>query len=189
MAKRLLPTPEQLRQLLDYNPETGKLFWKARPVEMFAKRGKQSRETGATAWNNRWAGKEAFTANGTYGYKVGAVNFVNTSAHRVIWALHFGEWPKEQIDHINGVKDDNRIVNLREVNDAENRKNMKLRADNESGVCGVAWSPPSQKWRVQIRANGIRHHIGLYSDFSEAVAARKAAEAKMGFHVNHGRAD
>lgn len=187
MATRLLPTPTELRQLLDYNPETGKLFWKERPVEMFAQRGRVPREQGAKMWNNRWAGREAFTATGTAGYKVGALNFVNSSAHRVIWALHYGEWPKEQIDHINGIRDDNRISNLREVSDAENKKNTKRRADNKSGQQGVSWYSKIQKWSAEIKVDGRKLRLGQFSALPDAIAARKLAEKKYGYHENHGR--
>jgi hypothetical protein len=108
-------------------------------------------------------------------------------AHRVIWAIVHGYWP-HQIDHINGVKTDNRLCNLREVDDAENRKNMCLRSDNKSGHHGVRWSEHLHKWRAEIRINGKTNHIGVYQNKEDAIAARKASEAALGFHVNHGRA-
>ncbi|WPZ05488.1 HNH endonuclease signature motif containing protein [Pelagerythrobacter marinus] len=187
MAKKPLPTPEQLRQLLRYEPETGKLYWRERPADLFQARGKFPPEHGAKVWNARWAGAEAFTAVAKEGYHVGAINFRTMRAHRVIWAIVYGAWPVGEIDHINGIRSDNRLCNLRVVSPSANRKNMKRRKDNPSGATGVYWWPTSRKWRVQIKSCGERRHIGMFDTFEEAVAARKAAEAKHGFHRNHGR--
>lgn len=187
MAKRQLPAPEMVRQLLAYEPDTGKLYWRERPVSRFEARGRYPREHGAKVWNARWAGREAFTATAKEGYKVGAIDFCTMRAHRVIWALVHGAWPPEQVDHINGDRSDNRLANLRLVSDQQNKMNAKRRADNPSGVTGVYWWPQSRKWRVQIRARGSRRHVGMFDTFEQAVAARKLAEVEMGFHENHGR--
>ena len=185
MAKRPLPTPEELRQLLDYNPETGEMFWKERPAAMFCDVDK-NRELIARAWNKRWVGKPAFTAINA-GYLTGALFSANCRAHRVAWEIYHGEWPENQIDHINGDRSDNRISNLRHVTDAENKQNVKRRSDNTSGVTGIG-NFGAGKWRAQIMCAQIRHHIGIFHTFDEAVAARKKAETDMGFHKNHGRA-
>lgn len=179
---------EVLQNLLEYNPETGKLFWIARPVSMFGSSKYGSAEAVARTWNSQNAGKEAFTSTTCFGYRQGCILGRRKEAHRVIWALHYGEWPTGEIDHVNGVRDDNRIANLRHVSRAGNQRNKKRQANNTSGAPGIYFDKPTKSWRAQITVNRVRMHIGLYATFDEAVAARKAAEARYGFHENHGRA-
>lgn len=180
MAAKDLPDPELLRKLLRYEPETGKLFWRKRPPEMFGRRAN------FLAWNKRWAGKAAFTAY-RQGYHQGRVLSQNLVAHRVIWALHTGAWPEHQIDHINGNRADNRWRNLRAVTSAENMRNKRQRSNNTSGVTGVSWAKEKRKWLADIRVNGKQIHIGRFDQKADAIAARKAAEKQYGFHPNHGR--
>lgn len=186
MAKEDLPAPEDIRKLLRYEPDTGKLYWLERTPDLFED-GKQSAETVCRRWNTRYAGKEALTSDNGKGYRQGAIFSRVYFAHRVIWAIAHNEWPADQIDHINGVKNDNRIENLRAVTNQENHKNQKLSSNNTSGVTGVYWRPARRKWQVRIYVNGRLLHLGLYVNKDEAVAARKAAEVKYGFHENHGR--
>lgn len=100
MAERQLPSIDLLRQLLRYEPETGNLFWKERPVEMFEPKGRGA-QGNANTWNSRHAGKQAFITKHE-GYLRGAVFAINIIAHRVAWAMHYGEWPSDCIDHVNG---------------------------------------------------------------------------------------
>jgi len=173
-------TPELLRELLRYEPETGKLFWRVRPSSMF----KTVRT--ADAWNRLYAGKEALTADNGAGYRVGDIFGQTMRSHRVIWAIVYGEWP-DNIDHINGVRDDNRWHNLRSVSRHGNMQNTARRADNKSGVTGVCWVKARGKWEVKIRVGGADKYIGLFASYTIAVAARKSAEIEYGFHPNHGR--
>lgn len=106
-------------------------------------------------------------------------------AHRVIWALVYGAWPVNHIDHVDGNGLNNRIENLRDVVPGENAKNRKRYDRNSSGVSGVSWR--YNKWVARIRVNGSLIHLGSFAEFSDAVDARKTAEAKYGFHVNHGQ--
>jgi hypothetical protein len=99
-------------------------------------------------------------------------------AHRIAWLLYYGKWPKDQIDHINGDKSDNRIVNLREATNSQNGKNLKLSINNKTGVTGVAFDRQTQKWRAYIRVNFKMINLGRYMDFEDAVIARKSAEKK-----------
>lgn len=105
--------------------------------------------------------------------------------HRVCWALHYGEWPKGQIDHINGVRDDNRIENLRCVRHGDNMRNMKMNKRNTSGVTGV--HRDKKKWRAVLRFNKKRIDLGVFSHMSFAKAVRRSVERYAGFHENHGR--
>lgn len=108
-------------------------------------------------------------------------------AHRVAWALHYGEWPDGQIDHINGDKADNRLDNLRVVTAQGNAKNRPLRSDNTSGHVGVYWVTETKQWMAQIKVDGRQVTIGRYKTFEDAVVARKKAEEVHGYHANHGR--
>jgi hypothetical protein len=168
-----LPSIDYLRQRLRYEPETGKLFW-------------LDYEGMPKNWRTRWAGKEAFTAHSNYGYLWGRIDYHRFKAHRVAWALHFGEWPADQIDHINGVKDDNRIDNLRAVTNQENSRNASLSKANKSGTAGVFWHNPRRKWLAHIGVNGRYLHLGCYNTIEEAIAARKEAATKYGFTERHG---
>lgn len=186
MASKALPSPEVLRQLLRYEPETGKLFWLPRGAEWFG--GTRDLGYSSRAWNAARAGKEAMTNVSSRGYKTGRIFRACVKAHRVAWAVHYGEWPKGEIDHINRDKGDNRIENLRDVTGAVNSKNQPMLPSNKSGKTGVCWSPAIGKWHANIRSDGVRHHLGFFADIADAISAREAAEKRFGFHPNHGRA-
>lgn len=186
MADRSIITPELCRQLLRYEPETGKLFWKERTPDLFDLPTIEQNERCCRLWNGRWAMSEAFTSNHD-GYREGRIFWQPFRAHRVAWAIHYGEWPVAYIDHINGVRHDNRIANLRCVSRAENQMNITLPSNNTSGVIGVAWSASKKKWSAQIGTGGRVFNLGRYDRIEDAIAARKAAERRLGFHPNHGR--
>ncbi len=98
-------------------------------------------------------------------------------AHRVIWALHHGEWPK-LIDHTDGDLANNRIENLRNVDQTTNMRNACLPSDNKSGAIGVRLMKDG-RYKVQVTS--------IFSSFEEAKAASHAARAAMGFHPGHGQ--
>jgi hypothetical protein len=100
-------------------------------------------------------------------------------AHRLAWLYVHGEWPPEDVDHINRARDDNRIVNLRLASRSENIQNSSLRLDNSSGHKGVCWVECRQKWIAQIKHQSRCKHLGYFDDINDAVAARKSAEAEM----------
>ena len=83
------------------------------------------------------------------------------------------------------MKDDNRIVNLREASHEDNGRNQKLSSRNKTGVFGVQPHTPG-KWKSWIKKNGKRKHLGVFDSFKKAVAARRQAEKEQGFHENHG---
>ncbi|WP_312416721.1 HNH endonuclease [Shinella sp.] len=177
----------QVSALLKYDSESGKLFWKERPIEMFTTESSHSPEMRCAMWNTRYAGKEALTASNDYGYLHGVVLYRSQRAHRIAWLLHYGVWPQGDVDHINGDPADNRIVNLREVSHAINRRNSKLSARNKSGVTGVRFHPKEKKWVAYIRTDTGQMHLGSFASMEEAVAIRKAAEVQNGYHPNHSR--
>lgn len=158
-------THQSLREHLDYNAATGEFKRKIWP-------GNQVR-----------VGDIAGGIN-PLGYRQIAIKGVQFYAHRLAWFYVHGEWPSNQIDHINHNRDDNRIANLREADDAEQRKNMSRPANNTSGVTGV--SPAFGKWSAQIKHRGRKIHLGLFQEKAHAIIARKAAEKALGFHKNHG---
>lgn len=110
--------------------------------------------------------------------------------HRIIWEMHNGRIPEGmEIDHINHIKTDNRIENLRLVSHKQNLSNASLRSDSSSGVSGVSWNRNRQKWHAYIKSNYKRRHIGFFDSFDDAVVARKHKEIELGLHENHGKTD
>jgi hypothetical protein len=101
-------------------------------------------------------------------------------AHRIAWALAYGDWPNGHVDHVNGVRTDNRLCNLRDCERASNNANSKLRKDSSSGFKGVSFSKKMNKWYGQIRANGRLYYLGSYHTPEEAHAAYVNA-AKLHF--------
>lgn len=133
------------------------------------------------------AGAQALATINAHGYRVGGIFGKTYAAHRVIWVLVYGEWPSN-IDHINGVKTDNRIENLRDVPQKQNARNCAISKNNKSGVMGVYWQKNRQTWNACIKVSSKTIHLGAFLDKADAVAARKLAEIEHDFHSNHGRA-
>lgn len=175
-------TYEEVSKLLRCDFSTGKLFWLPRPLSDFRT------EHHGRMWNTRYAGKEAFNTDARRGYLSGSIYGRTYKTHRVVWMLGTGSWPSDQIDHINGNRSDNRLENLRDVSRVENCRNMARPITNTSGVVGVHWSKQAGKWLAVIKINRAKKHLGYFDEFEDAVARRKAEEAALGFHPNHGRA-
>jgi hypothetical protein len=108
-------------------------------------------------------------------------------AHRLAWLYMTGEWPENETDHINGKRADNRFINLRSVTHEENNQNKSISRRNKSGCTGVTKKASNGRWLAQIMANNERIHLGVFDDIKDAIAARRSAEVKYGFHENHGR--
>lgn len=185
MAKDL-PKPELLRKLLRYEPDTGKLFWLHRTPDMFDD-GAHLASVRCAMWNSRYAGKEALSTINKGGYRHGTVLGQTIFSHRVVWAIHYGQWPKSDIDHVNGNRLDNCIDNLRVVSRRENMRNAKRPVTNTSGVVGVFWNRSRKKWGAHISDNNGSMLLGEFANKSDAIAARKDAEKRLGYHENHGR--
>lgn len=187
MAIRQLPDPALLRKLLRYEPATGKLFWLERTADMFPEGNRLSPAGRARQWNARHAGKPANGVARPDGYLRNSVGGVVIYAHWAVWCWHYGEWPSDQIDHINGDRSDNRIENLRVVTRSGNLKNAKMPSTNTSGVVGVYFMRECGKWRARLTSQGKKIHLGVFENFADACRARQAANARYGFHGNHGR--
>ena len=160
-------TKKELKSVLDYNPEAGVFVWRT---------SNGTRKVGDIAGHIR---KDGYVDIQTRGKKY--------SAHRLAWLFVHGEMPSEQIDHINHNRSDNRIENLRAVTNQENTKNKSKNKNNKSGVTGVNLCKKSNKWKAQIKINKKCIFLGQFTEFSEAVSARKNAEVLYKFHENHGR--
>ncbi|EFQ9579820.1 HNH endonuclease [Salmonella enterica] len=108
-------------------------------------------------------------------------------AHRVAWFIHYGYVPEYEIDHINNIRDDNRISNLREASDCENARNTKISKSNTSGYKGVHFCKYTGKWRATVKMYGKSYHLGRFSDKEAAHKAycKKVDELFLEF-ANHG---
>ncbi len=177
--KEKLISQDYLKTILSYDKNTGIFVWKKRSITDF--KDKRAYST----WNARFSGNIA-GGKTDQGYHQIVINAHNYRAHRLAWLYVHGEWPKDQIDHINRIRKDNRIVNLRTVEHKENSKNQKIRIDNTSTVIGVYWSKERDKWYAKISNNTKVIRLGTFVDFDDAVKERKQAEIKYNYHINHG---
>lgn len=174
-------TQETVKELLDYDPETGVFIWKHRGRKWFES------DRIYNSWNTRCARKVSGTI-GSRGYLKIDIKRITYQAHRLAWLYIYGDFPKDQIDHINHNKLDNRIINLRSVSQQENSKNSKLSKNNKSGFPGIySYRYSSDKWVVQAKINGKEKHIGVFNSLDEAITAKKRINISNGYHPNHGR--
>ena len=102
------------------------------------------------------------------GYRQIKVNLVIYKEHRLAWLYVYGEWPEEEIDHINGNKADNRLINLRTATRKQNARNRGLVTSNTSGFKGVSWDAKNGKWLATATVAGIQKHIGRYATPEQA---------------------
>lgn len=107
------------------------------------------------------------------GYLSIGVNGKKYLAHRLVWMYIYGEFPKEQIDHINRNKSDNRICNLREATHAQNQQNRNVLNSNKSGVSGVSFSIDTNKWVASVGSYSNRIHLGSFDNFEDACIIRE----------------
>ena len=170
---------EHLRELLDYDPETGIFVWRYR-AQSHASDGLP-----IDRWNTRWAGTVAGSIS-AYGYQSIVVNYRRYPAHRLAFLYMTGAMPPHEVDHINGLRTDNRWNNLRLATSAANKKNMRRRKDNSSGVTGVTWAPHVSRWTARISIGGRRVNLGYFECLSDAHKARSEAEKRHGYSNRHG---
>jgi hypothetical protein len=162
-----LPPIEVLREHLDYNPETGELRW------IKTTHARQSRKEGSIAGSRRKDGYERLT-----------INQKSYLAHRICWALHYGEDPYPYlIDHKRGVEEGNKIDNLRKVTDSGNMLNAKRGRNNTSGHRGVSYKRETKKWTARIDINGEQIWLGCYDYKEDAISARLKAEADNNIYI------
>lgn len=150
-------TAERVRELLEYNPETG-IF-----IRRIAK-GRMAK--GSVAGCKATNGYVCIKADGEC-YK----------AHRLAWLVTHGTWPTNLIDHINGDKADNRIDNLREATESTNKQNMLgARSDSKTGLLGVSFHKKRKKFMAIINVDGKNIHIGCYPTAKDAYHAYVSAK-------------
>ena len=162
-------TQAKLKELLHYDPATGIFTWVCSPS-----RGVKQGDIAGSLTKD--------------GYMKIKINGIHHQSHRLAWLITQGEFPENQIDHINHIRNDNRITNLREVTQSENLRNAALSKNNTSGVCGVYWNKENSKWRSNIRVNKKLTSLGYFTYFIMACAIRKSAELEYNYHENHGAA-
>lgn len=166
-----MPSVDLIKSLLSYDAETGVIVWIG-PASRnnLRKRGdiQGTREKGGHLHIR--LGEEYFGRRNIY-------------SHRIAWALHYGQWPAEDIDHINGDKADNRISNLRQCTRRQNKYNSKVRADSGVGLKGVTRRRRKHlPYSAQIVAQGVRYYLGSFATAEEAHAAYGEAAKRL-----HGR--
>jgi hypothetical protein len=150
-------TPEYVRSILDYDPATGALTWRWR-----ADVRRQA--------NAHFFGKLAGSINRN-GYRSVSIREKSYQGARVAWAIVTGEWPPNEVDHVDGNRSNDRWSNLRLATDGENSRNRRKRSDNTSGFKGVSWFKENGKWRAQIQVDGVKHCLGFYSTKKDAYQA------------------
>lgn len=182
MADRNLPTPEELHNLLRYEPETGRLYWRERTPEMF---GGAAPSAACKTWNARYAGRMARSGFSTNGYEQVTVWGRRLLVHRVAIAITSGAWPQHDVDHVNGVTTDNRLENLRPASRSENMMNSRMGSKNTSGATGVTWDKSRSMWKVSVRLMGVTHNVGRFHSLEEAAAAARAKYVALGFTERH----
>lgn len=179
-----------LREILDYNEQTGEFVWRERPESHFPE-GKPTPARRAAMWNGKYAGKIALQSADPRGYKRGEIAGTMVYAHRVAVAYTDGDWPDGEVDHINRNKSDNRRSNLRVVSHAENRRNSpdadaalmrrlnhladEVMSGNSVKIFGIRRQSKTS-WSAKIKANGREKYLGSFKCFGHALLARLEAE-------------
>ena len=162
-------TFEKANELFRYDGETGKLFWRKRVNSRIP------------------ATLEAGTLRAKDGYVNVGISGKLYPAHVIAMLLTLGSIPKNsEVDHINHIRNDNRLCNLRFVSRSENRRNQSVSSRNSTGHTGTYFDSDRNKFVAQIKVNGKAIYLGSYETLIEAVGARKAADKKYNFHPNHG---
>ena len=149
----------RLMEVLEYNPDTG-IF-----ICRISRKG-------------AGAGSVAGCVEPS-GYRRIMVDYKRYHAHSLAWLFIYGHWPKDQMDHKNGIRDDNRIENLREATCSENGQNRKMNVSSTSGLIGVTFHRRDKKWQACIMINSRSHHLGYFADKHAAHAAYLAAKSKL----------
>ena len=155
-------TQDRLKELLDYDPETGIFINKTN-------RGKKIKKGSKTGHLDK------------DGYWQICIDYKNYRAHRLVFLYMEGYLPENGIDHIDRNKLNNRRNNLREVSQTCNRRNCNIYKANKSGVTGVCWYKRDKKWEVSIRNFGKKIFCGYFENIIDAAKARWEAEVKYNF--------
>jgi len=158
-------SPQRIAELIEYDPATGRLTWRER--------------AGNKKHNNRWAGRPALARRQKHGHLGGMVLRRVAMAHRVAWAIHYGEWPAGTIDHINGDPSDNRINNLRVVTPHQNSMNRHKKVGTTSNFHGVYYCRRDKRFYAFVKHKCKTHYVGCFSDEEEAARARDIVALRL----------
>jgi hypothetical protein len=169
-----------LNEFFHFHAETGCLYYKERDRKHF------NTSHGYKKFNSRYAGRLAGSTS-VAGYRTVKIFGKDYKVHRIVWILNFGGVIPHSIDHKNGIRNDNRLENLRLATQREQRRNTALSSRSTSGENGVCWQKRDKRWYAYIQINGKRKNLGYFVNKEDAIAARKAANKKYGYHENHGR--
>lgn len=165
-------TADYVRSILEYSPVTGLFAWRYRC------------DVGRP-WNARYVGALA-GCKSKNGYLLISIKRTHYYAHRLAWLYMTGEWPPQQIDHIDGVRENNKWDNLRSATSSENACNKPKMPKNSSGYKGVGFHKSTGKWRAYICAPGHRHlHLGMF--LTAETAYNAYCEAAKTLHGNFAR--
>lgn len=157
-------TYEIAKALFDYNPDTGLLTWKF--TSQSIKEGEEvGTDLSSPISNTKYRGVVIFRER----YKV----------HRIIWLMQTGDWPKGDVDHIDGDGLNNKWDNLRDVTHSQNLMNAAVRSDSTSGYKGVSYDKARDRWYAYINIDGKRKMLGRHKTMQEAVNARQNAERDL----------
>jgi hypothetical protein len=171
-----------LKKLVHYDPITGIVTWLRR----------EETTPYIKTWNIKYAGKrlENRDSDGylTFCIRINGKNKL-FPLHRIAWLYVYGEFPKGPIDHINRIKSDNRLTNLRIANTSLNCHNIDLSIRNKSGVKGVHWFARDKKWQAQIRRKGKPVYLGRFDNIEDAEEVYKQASLKYAqeFSIHYGK--
>lgn len=172
---------EFIRNCISYNPKDGSLKW------LYRDRSQFKSQQAYKAWNTKYKGKVALETLNASGYRHGTINSTSISAHKVAWAIAFGYWPINQIDHINRDRSDNRLENLRLANKSENQHNRSKSKNNTSGFKCVTFDKRNKKWDARIGINNQVVHLGRFFSAEDAHLAYVCASKK--YHLDFARAE
>ncbi len=163
MSREQLLTADRLRELLRYEPETGNF------IRLVKTGGRYGANVGTVAGTKTSEGR-VFVSVQSKQYR----------AHRLAWLYMTGEWPKGEIDHINGEPSDNRWANLRDVSRRVNAQNLR-RAHSHSGtgLLGASWGSRDRRFVARIKHQGKYVSLGGFDTAEEAHAAYVAAKRRL----------
>ena len=175
-------TPSQLKDIVSYDPSTGKFRWLER--EELTRADK--------TFNTVFAGQVAGGVSEGHGKGYLRIKIYGKmlKAHRMAFAYMNGEWPEGYVDHIDGDIQNNKWDNLRITDKKGNARNRRISDRNTSGVLGVSWCERDQVWLAQIGTfgqEGRTRRIGCFKKKQDAIEARRKAEVEEGYHKNHGK--
>jgi hypothetical protein len=173
--KEAILTQELLKEKLHYDKDTGVFTWLKVKKNAKNMRGKVAGCISPTIGYY------------TIGFTLPEGKFYNYLAHRLAWLYEHGEFPKGGLDHINHVKTDNRITNLRIATQRENCRNLSMSSRNTTGHTGVYFHKSLGKYRASVRVNYKAIHLGYFENVEDAAKAAREGREHYGFHVNHGQ--